>query len=162
MKVTIKIMQFTLVLFSAFAFSQATAKEVCDCTGTLTKNNFRVGQCSVRSMTVKYKVGHFFGEPTVNGTYKWQAGTGTKQNCLPSDLKVWLKIKNGTSYGYIGLAPTVPKADGGYGYNVTGSPNWNSFICGYSGTRERNCFNPDSAKRIYKGGSIVGFELSHK
>ncbi len=75
---------------------------------------------------------------------------------------VWLKIENANNggYGYIKLDPTVPKAGSGFGMNVTGSPNWNSLICGYDGANEIDCQTAEQAKALYKGGAIVDFELS--
>ena len=74
-------------------------------------------------------------------------------NCLPYDLVVWLKIENASKggYGFIKLDPTVPEAGSGFGMNVTGSPNWNSFICGYDGANETDCQTAEQAKDLYKG-----------
>ena len=142
--------------------SVVQANQYCDCDGEQTKTNLRVGSCEISSFTVRYKVDNFMGEPTVNGSYAWEAAPGTPANCLPYDLVVWLKIENASKggYGFIKLDPTVPEAGSGFGMNVTGSPNWNSLICGYDGANEIDCQTAEQAKALYKGGSIVDFELS--
>ena len=140
------------------------ANQYCDCEGEQTKTNIRVGSCEISSFTVRYKVDNFMGEPTVNGAYSWEAAPGTSANCLPYDLVVWLRIENADKggHGYIKLDPTVPEAGTGFGMNVTGSPNWDSFICGYDGADEVGCQEADQAKDMYKGGAIVDFELSRQ
>ena len=129
--------------------------------GTLEKRDFRVGDCKVRSMTVKYKIGTLMGEPVVKGSFKWEADQNLSINCLPSDLVIWLKIRNSAgAYGYIRLAPTVPAPGAGYGFNTPGSPDWDEFICGFKGSRSTSCLSGSDAKTLYKNGSIVDFELS--
>ena len=133
----------------------------CDCEGTLTMQSFSVGSCQVSSLVVAYEVSHFFGEPTVNGKYKWQT-SGADDDCLPSDFNLWLKIQNGDAYGYIEIDPAIPRA-GAVSYSGTsGSPNWDSFICGYQGGKATACFDAASAKTLYKHGRIVGVEASHQ
>ena len=94
--------------------------------GSLTKYNVHIGNCKVSSITVKWRLDSLMGEATVSGSYKYQA------NCkLPYSTKIYLKVSDGSSfYGYSKFSPVVPKANSGYGYNVTGSPNWNSALCG--------------------------------
>lgn len=73
-----------------------------------------------------------------------------------------MRIENADKggHGFIKLDPTVPEAGTGFGMNVTGSPNWNSLICGYDGADEADCQTAEQAKDLYKGGAIVDFELS--
>ena len=136
------------LILSITAFSQHK--------GTLTQYNVKIGNCSYSSLTVKYDIGHFFGEPTVNGTYKV---TGNSNCSLPSSTTIWLKIEQqgGNGYGYIKLSPTVPDVNGGYGYNTTGSPDWKEFICGYRGTENYNCLSENNAKKLYQTGKITSF-----
>lgn len=124
--------------------------------GTLTKRNFSIGKCSVSSMNVKYKVGHFFGEPTVNGAFEW---SGTSDCDLPYSTTIWLKIVHGSAYGYIRLSPTVSDEGKGYGFNVTGSPDWDEFICGFDGSKKKSCMDEESAKALYKSGRITEFKV---
>jgi hypothetical protein len=126
--------------------------------GTLTKSDVTIGGCTYSSISVKYKVGHFFGEPTVNGAYKV---SGSSDCTLPYSTVIWLKITHPSGgYGYIKLDPTVPKVNSGYGYNFTGSPNWDEFICGYNGTKKGRCFSESDAKKLYKEGSISSFVVA--
>ncbi len=126
----------------------------------MTKENFSIGACQVERLTVNYKVDHLMGEPTVNGAFEWIAAPGTPNDCLPSNLAIWLRIENGQGHGYINISPTVPKSGEGFGFNTTGSPNWDRFICAYSGAEATDCLPASSAKQMYNGGSIVDFELS--
>ncbi|MBB3045912.1 hypothetical protein FHR99_000148 [Litorivivens lipolytica] len=137
-------------------------KADCDCKGTLTKRNLKVGSCEVASLTVAYDVTHFLGEPLVKGDYKWQAPAGGAKDCLPSSLSLWLKIQNREAFGYVEINPVVPRA-GSVSYSGTAdSPNWDSFICGYEGDDETQCFDKETAKTLYKKGRISDFELSHR
>ena len=56
----------------------------------------------------------------------------------------------------------MPEAGSGFGMNVTGSPNWDSLICGYDGADEVDCQTAEQAKDLYKGGAIVDFALSRQ
>ena len=151
---------YMVLALCALLSANAAAEEVCDCTGEIIKYDFSFDGCAISSFTAKYKVSHFFGEPTVNGAYQWEASGTTPANCLPYDTTVWLQIVNDTSSGYIRLSPTVSEAGTGYGMNVTGSPNWNNFICGFDGTMATTCLDPASAKALYKGGRITDFILA--
>lgn len=123
--------------------------------GTLTQTNVTIGNCVYSSITVKFTVGTFFGEPTVNGTYEV---TGDESCRLPYSTIIWLKISDGAgNRGYIRLSPTIPTVNEGYGYNFSGSPNWNSFICGYQGTRQNGCMNAEGAKNLFLEGEIQSF-----
>ena len=126
--------------------------------GTLTQYNVQIGDCFYRSITVKYSVGSFFGEPTVNGAYKVE---GDSDCVLPYSTTIWLKITgSGGSVGYIKLSPTVPKVNEGYGYNFTGSPNWSRFICGFQGRQQAECMTEEAAKALYKEGRITSFSVA--
>ncbi|QOP41060.1 hypothetical protein [Sulfurimonas marina] len=116
----------------------------------------QIGKCYVDKITVKYKLDSLMGEAIVNGAYK---ATGSDSDCkLPYSTVVWLKVKNNSGgYGYVKLAPTSPKTNGRYGYNVSGSPSWNDLICGYSGTRKTSCLDSSSAKNIWKTGYVSDF-----
>lgn len=124
--------------------------------GTLTERNVQIGDCLYSSVTVKYKLDHFFGEPTVNGSFKLQGD----ENCkLPIYTSILLKIENGNNYGFIKITPALPKINEGYGYNVTGSPNWSDYICKYRGSHKANCADKDTAKEIYRTGSVTSFDM---
>lgn len=136
-------------------------KTNCDCDGQLTKRNFSVGSCKVESMTVSYKLDILFGDVTVSGNFIWQAPNGAATDCLPSGFKLWIKLQNADSYGYVKLAPTKPKA-GKASHNTKSSPNWGEFLCGFNGSNQTNCFDAKTAKTLYKAGRVVGFTPSHQ
>ena len=91
--------------------------------GTLSARNLNHGGCAIAAMSVKYKIGSLMGEPTVNGAFQWQAGTGTPPDCLSYAVKVYLQIRprSGTGTTYVKLDPTVPASGKGYGMNATGT-----------------------------------------
>lgn len=124
--------------------------------GTVSRDNLEVGRCEVARMTVKYNLDSLMGEPTVAGTYRWQ-GDGTCE--LHYSTTVWLKLETDNSHGYVKLAPTVPDA-GEWGYNTTGSPDWDEAVCGYQGTEKGQCMTPDQAKSMWKNARVTGFEVA--
>lgn len=124
--------------------------------GTLTKNNVRIGRCTADSITVKWNLSSLMGEPTISGSYQWTSSS----NCeLPSSTTIWLQVVNGTMKGYVPLSPVTPKANGGFGYNTTGSPNWREALCGFSGSKAVNCYDERSAKHLWKVGEVNDFML---
>ncbi|MCP3890015.1 MAG: hypothetical protein GY702_14255 [Desulfobulbaceae bacterium] len=124
--------------------------------GRMTKNNIRIGQCRADSMTVQWKLGSLMGEPTVAGSFKWRG-----QDCrLPSSTTIWLKVVDGHGgRGYVRISPATPKANSGYGYNTTGSPNWKKALCGYSGTSRTKCYGKKNAIAIWKNGYVDDFTV---
>ena len=125
--------------------------------GTTSQRNVRICSCTASTVTVKYQLDSLMGEPTVKGSYKWEGPECT----LPSSTVVWLEVSNSAGLkGYVRMSPATPKAGGGYGYDTTGSPNWDKALCGYSGTRTSTCLSPDKAKELLKTGSVKGFHIS--
>jgi hypothetical protein len=94
----------------------------------------------IEKLTVKWNFFTLFGEPVIDGIFKWEAGyneyTGgnTPANfldykdyvlleCEPLNQRInTLSILN---IFYIAISPTVPRAGEGYGFNTPGSPSWN-------------------------------------
>lgn len=146
-----------MIIFSLVAlFSSLAVRAQHE--GELTQDNVQIEDCNYASVTVLYKVGHFFGEPTVNGVYK---ATGSADCKIPPSTTIWLKIAHTNGqYGYIRVSPTTPKVNEGYGFNFTGSPNWDDFICQHDGNSKGECFDKETAKTLYKEGSITSFEVS--
>ena len=122
--------------------------------GEVTLKEFQLGECSIASLTGKYRFDVFMGEPTKNGAFQWEAGEGTAADCLSYKTVISFEVTSGTTKGWITLAPTVPKAGKGYGMNVTGSPDWDEFICGV-GEEEKSCMSADDAKSFVKAGYEV-------
>tara|TARA_R110000796_G_scaffold23445_1_gene67067 strand:+ start:1956 stop:3989 length:2034 start_codon:yes stop_codon:yes gene_type:complete len=144
---------FILLLFGFNAVGQHK--------GSLTKRNFKVGDCQVAYMKVLYDIGSFFGEPTLKVSFEWQAGAGTDANCLNSSTTIWVKIANGGSYGWVRLIPDeIPVAGEGFGWNMlAASPDWDDFLCAFSDNQKTNCMNAESAKKLYKEGRVVEFKV---
>jgi len=136
------------------------AGEAKELKGKLTQRNIRVGDITMDTVTVGYSLDFMMGEPLVSGTWKWTSRDTDAE--LPSAFSIWLKVSNGSSYGYVKLSPTIPDANGKAGFNVTSSPNWNRYMCSFKGNIETRCMDKKAAKALFKGGHVNGFEVSHK
>ncbi|ADQ79832.1 hypothetical protein Palpr_1691 [Paludibacter propionicigenes WB4] len=87
----------------------------------------------IKSLTIKWNFRTLFGEPVIDGVFKWETGNNTPANFMDYRDYVLLKcapIKMNTANGhilnfYIAISPTVPRAGEGYGFNTPGSPSWN-------------------------------------
>ncbi len=128
--------------------------------GTLTNSNVSIPGCgSVSSVTVKYSVGSFMGEPTKQGIFKWSTANEATQRCINYSTSIYLRIQgqNGGS-GYIKVSPTVPKSGQGFGhFGIASSPSWSAFICDPGGN---SCLSTKDAKNLIKSGySITGFRV---
>ena len=150
-----KNIRFKVLVFAVALLTSSSVFAVGPGKDSMTKYNLRIGNCMVNSLTVKWRLDSLMGEATVGGSYKYQA------NCeLPYSTKIYLKVSDGPSFfGFVELAPVVPKPNSGYGYNVTGSPNWNDALCG-SGNKSDQCHDSASAKALWKQGSVTDFDVS--
>ncbi len=153
-----KILTGIVVLIILFSVSSASAQDK----GIIIKENFSIGKCLVKSMTVKFNVGASVGVPYVKGSYNWKAEEGTEVDCLPQNLVIWLRVESKRGgHGYLRIAPTHPKSGTGFGKPVSESPDWGAFICGYEGDKKIQCFSAGRAKAFYNNKmEVVDFRLS--
>ncbi|MGB2247221.1 MAG: hypothetical protein ACPH3N_06100 [Alcanivorax sediminis] len=139
------------------SLAPATALAVGPGSGSDSKYNVRIGNCNASSVEVRYRLDSLMGEPVVGGSWRWNGDS----NCdAPSSTVIWLKVQSGSSHGYVRLDPAVPDANQGFGYNVSGSPDWDEVACGYRGTQRNGCMDPGSAKQLWKSGRVTGFEIA--
>ena len=131
--------------------------------GTLTKRNVTHYGCEISSITAKWSFSSLMGEAIKSGSYKWEAGYGTDDDCLSYKDFIILKVYSDKygSVAWVDIDPTVPKAGQGYAYNVSGSPSWDEFFCGFNRNGEQSeCFSEENAKTFWKGGyRVVDFKL---
>ncbi|HYG27327.1 MAG TPA: hypothetical protein VD906_10500 [Caulobacteraceae bacterium] len=120
--------------------------------GTVSVGLDHIGGCKANGAQVRYNLGVIMGEATVGGGFSWQGEQGCS---LPASAEAWVKVSHGASYGWVSLDATPGSANGGYGYNSTGSPPWSQLICGFSGGRSSGCMDADSAKRLWTNGSVT-------
>lgn len=116
---------------------------------------------AITQITVRYDISQLMDEPTINGTYKWESDTVQQ---LDPDTVVWLKISNNINgSAFIRIDPVVPKR-GEWGFNVTGSPNWNKVLVSqYEGNKAIKYVDAAIAKQFWGNGfQVVGAELSRK
>jgi len=128
--------------------------------GSLQQSGLVIAGCQVSSMTVRYYLSALVGQPVVNGSYTWTAGPGTANDCLPQDLAVWIRVEGSGTYAYVNINPVVPVA-GSWGYNVSGSPDWDKYFCGFQENRATQCFGQAEAIAFWNGGiRVTGFSPS--
>jgi hypothetical protein len=132
--------------------------------GEFTKGRFFYGenykQKTIESLTVKWSFSTLYGEPVLNGSFKWEAGYDTPSDFLKYNDVIILELDNtyGRNCKCIKLNPTVPKAGEGFGYNVSGSPSWSNVFCDYDG--ESLGLTAAEAKAYWeKGFRITGVHL---
>lgn len=140
--------------------------------GETTLNNFDYSHHSNYTMrivrlTAKWKLTTLFGEPVIDGIFKWVAASNTPANYLDYRDCILLECSPVKSTGYsvyIKLTPTVPKSGEGYGYNTPGSPSWANVFCTRKGqdiTHEIPGFTANTAKAIWKNGfRVTGIVLT--
>ncbi|MEH6548713.1 MAG: hypothetical protein V7711_11495 [Pseudomonadales bacterium] len=121
---------------------------------TLTRNNVQISQCLADTVTAAWSLDSIFGEPTVNGSFKW---TGNAKCKLHYSTKLLLQISKSGKTAYIEVSPVLPKANEAYGFNTTGSPDWSSTVCLYNGNQKTECLEESAAKRLWKSGKITDF-----
>ena len=160
----------TLALFLTIqVYSQRPTAE-----GEVQKGWFTLGQCSVASLTAKYRLSALVGEPTVFVNIKWQPSSGSTDDCLGNEnfhtfLKIYANIYS--SYYYIladGALGVIPKGNNTYGYNpIPGSPDWDQlFMRNPSKNRNTNDWDyisADQAKYIWRNGlQVTGIEFKNE
>ncbi|MFZ4455417.1 MAG: fibrobacter succinogenes major paralogous domain-containing protein [Bacteroidales bacterium] len=157
-----------LVIFTLNAYSQTTYYPLVKGAGSgeTSENNTTYSHHSnytmrILNLTVKWDLSILFGEPVVNGVFKWRAASETPEDYLDSRDCILLEClpeKTTGYYVYIKLSPTVPKSGDGYGYNTPGSPSWANVFCTRKGenmTHEIAGFTASTAKAIWKNGFRV-------
>ena len=155
MKFKVAMIFMLIAIVAAIAYAAGPGK------GTIEKRSLTIKgsngeSCSADSVTIRWNLDSLFGEPVVNGSWKW-TGSG---NCEAHySTCVFLKIQSGNTYGFIKIAPAVPKANKGYGFNTAGSPDWDEVICGYNGTKKENCLSEKDAKDLWLNGRITDFDI---
>jgi len=145
----LKLFFFIYLLLSVSSFAAGPG------TGNMTKFNIKVDECKVSAINVKWKLDSMMGESIVNGLYKWDSN----EKCsLPISTAIYLKIEDYSGKnGYIKIQPTVPKANSGYGFNVSGSPPWSKAIIDFGRHQNIKYQSPSDAKYLWKNGEIVDF-----
>ena len=123
----------------------------------MSKSNVQIGDCTASNIDVKWALDSLMGEPTVNGSFRWDGDACE----LPPSTAIWLKLEqvNGSGSGWVNIAPAVPEANGDYGYNTTGSPDWTETVCGFEGTQATGCVASSEAKTLWTTGSVTDFEV---
>lgn len=126
-------------------------------TGSLNKGSMKIGNCQAAGVTATWRLDSLVGEPIVKGNFKWSGDSECK---LPSSTMLWLEITDGSQKGYVKVPiDEVPKANAGFGRDMSRSPNWAETICSYSGTQSTSCYDADQAKDLWKNGRVTSFAV---
>ena len=118
--------------------------------GETTIYGLNLGNCSVTSLSVKYRFDHFIGEPLKSFIMKWE--TSGDVSCL-NNVTIKLKVTGaGGSVGYVIASPLMVKANGGYtGFDVPASPSWSKHFVNANGSY----FSAAESKALYKSITFV-------
>ena len=121
--------------------------------GTMTKTT-QVSGCRAQ-VTVKWDLSAFFGEPWVNGTWKFTSGD---LDCeAHHSTVIWFQVGS----GYVKIDPVVPDVNGDWGFNVTSIPNWDDLLCqpvrfqDRFTNEEEYCYSEDQAKSVWRSNAPV-------
>ena len=114
--------------------------------GTFGPTSKQIGNCAIRDLNIRYKIGYLGYEPLVTGRLEWQPESGKKSSCVPGGLWAWLRLENGNASGYVWLS--------------SGSPSWDRFVCGFDGENRTTCFSAEQAKEFIRGARVTGYTLS--
>lgn len=134
--------------------------------GAVSRSGFSIGECHISSMTVKYALSTYMGEPIVGSNLKWTKGYPTDENCLSGEsFEIFIKASVGYYTGNFLIEAgegTIPKGDGQYGYNpLSGSPDWDELFIpfDYGSVRafqsNRKYLSGEQVKKIWKSGFRV-------
>lgn len=120
--------------------------------GSQTVSVTHIGGCTANSITARFNLGVLMGDATVSGSWSWQGEAGCT---APSSTRVWLRLQHGSAYGFVAIDPAVPKPGGSFGYNSTGSPDWNQLVCGFNGAQSGGCMSKDNARSLWAQGRVT-------
>lgn len=155
--------RFTLIAFAkasvlaSAVLMSSTALAAGPGKGSLNKGSMKIGNCQASAVTASWQLESLMGEPTVKGSFKW---SGDSECALPTSTMVWLEMSNGSQKGYVRLPlDEVPKGNGGFGRDMSRSPNWDKTVCSYSGTESTDCYGADQAKDFWKNGRVTSFTV---
>lgn len=117
--------------------------------------------CEVNNVRVRYHLGQSMGEPTVAGSWAYDQNSSARPCSPPTSTIVLLRIQMGSNiFGYVKLDPAMPRANGGFGYNSPGSPDWDQLICSYNGAIRTQCMSAGEARAVWSQGRVAGAFLA--
>jgi len=135
--------------------------------GEMTKNDQEHFGVTISSITAKWSMSTLMGEAVINGSFKWENADNSAKNQLKYNDFIILKVQQNndqTAYSWVEVKPTVPKSGKGYGFNTSGSPNWDKVFGSFDEEGNKiNCWSAADAKSFWKRGfSVVDFKLIRK
>lgn len=123
------------------------------------QSGFSAGGIAISSMTVKYGMELFIGDPVVFGTYAWSSPTGGQT--LPGNTTVWLHLNQGGPTYYIPIQPGVPPdGSGEFGPNTKSGFQWDELLC-TTPAGGAPCLSETAAKAFWEDGfCVAGFTVT--
>lgn len=117
---------------------------------------------AITSITVRYDLGSFMGEPSIKAAYKWNS---VICETIDGNTGVWLKIQDNviaTNQAYIWVGDGVPGSRGEWSDDFTGSPGWDKVLVKSWRGNDVIAYHPaDLAKQFWKNGfRVIDAELS--
>ncbi|MFT3948565.1 MAG: hypothetical protein QM763_16500 [Agriterribacter sp.] len=129
-------------------------------------SSFTIGNCNLSTLTAKYRLSTYMGEPTVYLNFKWSAANSNDNDCLSGEIfEAFIEIYVSYSDKYYipaaGAMGTIPKGNNTWGNDpLPGSPNWNElFLPSLNGitpgnSRNRNFISGDRAKNYWQSNTL--------
>lgn len=126
--------------------------------GELTLTNVTIGSCVATSVTIRYRLGSLLGSPTITAVYAWEGDADCR---LPASTVVLLEVRaapfsSDASGGWVRVSPIAPRANDGFGHDVTGARDLDEVLCTYEGTESIGCLGEDAAREVWRTGRVVG------
>lgn len=124
--------------------------------GNLSRAGINIGRCQARSASLTYSMDSFMGGGKVAAALSWQGDP----NCQPpANSVVWLRVQDGSAYGYARVDGSLPRA-GATGSDMARILDWDDMFCGFNGARPSQCMDEASAKRLWSNGRVTSFEVA--
>ncbi|ALL14910.1 PPC domain-containing protein [Caulobacter henricii] len=124
--------------------------------GRLSRPGVAIGRCQASSASVNYSMDSFMGGGKVAAALAWQGDA----NCQPpGDATIWLRVQDGTAYGYARVDGVLPRA-GAVGSDMARIHDWDEMFCSFNGNSPGQCMDAASAKQLWTNGRVTGFEVT--
>ena len=141
-----------LLLLSTQAISAASQSYL----GKTTMQSAQVGNVIVQSAEAKYNLDTLLGDPTISGAFKYEAS----ERLHYSTVAFLICQTAASPRYYVMLDPTIPDPGKGYGFNATGSPNWNKVFKLSASCAGDDYLDEATARAFWHSGfSVIGMLL---
>ena len=123
--------------------------------GRLSRPGVAIGRCQASSASVTYSMDSFMGGGKVAAALFWQGDASCQP---PGNATIWLRVQDGTAYGYAHVDGVLPRA-GAVGLDMARIRDWDEMFCSFNGNSPEQCMDAAAAKQLWSNGRVVGFEI---